>query len=424
VTGFRPGPGPAAPAVRAVGYAYPWDFVGDPAAAGRAAELGVDAVAVAAAYHTVRAGSPLHPARRIAEAPHAACYVPVREAVWRGRRLRPARPGWPPLPDAFGHARDAVRAAGPAVYAWTVLTHNSLLAGARPELAVRNAFGEVYGYALCPSAEEVADYCALLTSEVVRGGEPDGLVVEACGPLGAVHGGHHDKTGLAGWTPGQLRLLSLCFCAACARRQRAAGLDPVALAAAVRAALASDAPPGTGTGAPDDAPGSAPGAALGEAEAAALAAVRADVTRELRVRVAEAAREAGGPGLRLTLHASADPWATGAFATVAGGLGTGFDALVAPCWDPGPGGAAELRALRASAEERSGATGEPRARVGGYLLADPAGWGPDAAARDARLDGYLAAGLEEAHLYHLGLVGRAGLALMRDWLDRARAARP
>jgi hypothetical protein len=404
-------PVPAASVVRAVGYAYPWDFVGDPAAAGRAAELGVDAVAVAAAYHTVRAGSPLHPGRRIAEAPHAACYVPVREAVWRGRRLRPARPGWPPLPDAFGHARDAVRAAGPAVYAWTVLTHNSGLAGAHPELAVRNAFGEVYGYALCPSAEEVADYCALLTAEVVRGGEPDGLVVEACGPLGAVHGGHHDKTGLAGWTPGQLRLLSLCFCAACGHRQRAAGLDPVALAATVRAALSPDAPPGADVD------------ALGAAEADALATVRADAARELRVRVVDAAREAGGPGLRLTLHGSADPWAAGAFATVAGGLGAGFDALVAPCWEPGPGGAAELRALRATAEERSGAAGGPRARVGGYLLADPAGWGPDAAARDARLDGYLAAGLEEAHLYHLGLVGRAGLALMRDWLNRASAAR-
>ncbi|GAA3294448.1 hypothetical protein GCM10020295_18990 [Streptomyces cinereospinus] len=80
-----------------MGYAYPWDFDGDPAAAHRARALGLDAVAVAAAYHTVRSASPLHPTRRLTEVPHAASYVPVRAEAWRGRRLRPAPATW--LPD-------------------------------------------------------------------------------------------------------------------------------------------------------------------------------------------------------------------------------------------------------------------------------------------------------------------------------------
>jgi hypothetical protein len=33
---------------RSVGYAYPWDYEGDPAAAERAARLGLDAVALGA----------------------------------------------------------------------------------------------------------------------------------------------------------------------------------------------------------------------------------------------------------------------------------------------------------------------------------------------------------------------------------------
>ncbi len=74
---------------RAVGYAYPWGFIGDPAAAQRARALGRNAVA---AHHTVRAAGPLHPGRRLVEARHAARYVPVREEAWRGRRLRPAQP--------------------------------------------------------------------------------------------------------------------------------------------------------------------------------------------------------------------------------------------------------------------------------------------------------------------------------------------
>ena len=54
--------------VCSVGYAYPWDYVGDPAAAGRAAKLGLDSVAVAAAYHATRAGTPLHPDHRVFDA--------------------------------------------------------------------------------------------------------------------------------------------------------------------------------------------------------------------------------------------------------------------------------------------------------------------------------------------------------------------
>ena len=60
---------------RSVGYAYQWDYIGDPAAASRAATLGLDAVAVAASYHSTRAATPLHPivASSSLRMPHATC---------------------------------------------------------------------------------------------------------------------------------------------------------------------------------------------------------------------------------------------------------------------------------------------------------------------------------------------------------------
>src|SRR2546426_554306 len=118
--------------VTAIGYAYPWDFAGDPGAVRRAVDIGVEGVAVVAAYHN----------------------------------------------------------------------------------------------ALCPAAQDVREYCANLVGEIVEQAHPDGLILEACGPLGVDHGGHHDKLEFAGWTKAQRDLLSLCFCVACQDLYRDTGIEP------------------------------------------------------------------------------------------------------------------------------------------------------------------------------------------------------
>ena len=46
---------------------------------------------------------------------------------------------------------------GLQVEAWIVLTHNSTLGRAHPDLVVRNAFGDAYPYALCPAAQDVQE---------------------------------------------------------------------------------------------------------------------------------------------------------------------------------------------------------------------------------------------------------------------------
>ncbi|TMR93926.1 hypothetical protein EJK15_36845, partial [Nonomuraea basaltis] len=61
-----------------IAYVYPWDVVGDPAAPERLAALGVDAVALAASYHSTRAATPYHPSHRVLDVPYPAFYLPIR----------------------------------------------------------------------------------------------------------------------------------------------------------------------------------------------------------------------------------------------------------------------------------------------------------------------------------------------------------
>ncbi|MDV9201482.1 hypothetical protein R6M67_40615, partial [Streptomyces sp. Wh19] len=66
-------------------FLYPWDVVGDPDAAARVADLGVQQVTLAAAYHSTRALTPRHPGHRIVTAEHAAVLYPPDAARWAGR---------------------------------------------------------------------------------------------------------------------------------------------------------------------------------------------------------------------------------------------------------------------------------------------------------------------------------------------------
>ena len=380
--------------MRAVGYAYPWDFTGDRAAAARAGELGVDGVAVAASYHPTRAATPLHPDHRIFHASHAACYVPIRDDAWRGQRLVPVTPRWDRAGSSFESAYRQLTAEGLAVDAWIVLTHNGLLGREHPDLVVRNAFGDNYPYALCPSAEDVQAYCRTLVAEILATAPVDGVVLEACGPMGIDHGGDHDKTEFAGWDEARRVLLSLCFCGACEARFRAAGVDSDRLAELARAGIDA------GSGTVEE--------CLGDDLAAAVAAVRADIAQGLRALLVSTCR-AVAPEARISVHGSADPWATGSFPTLRPAIGAGVDAVVANCWQPDAGARqiAELNSLTTKGTA-----------VGAYLRLDR-DWGAGEIAQQ-RLQEYLAAGLTELHLYHLGLLGRQGLEDLRGVVDATR----
>jgi hypothetical protein len=284
------------------GHAYPWDVLGDPAFPDRVRAHGIETVALAAAYHSVRAATPLHPRHQVVTAAHAALYRPVRADVWRGRLLRPAEPTWMSTSDSFGAAAERLRAAGLRVSAWVVLTHNTRLGTEFPDLAVVNCFGDRYSYALCPSRPQVREYAALLAAEAAAGA--DAVSLEACGQLGLTHGSHHEKTDDA-WTPAAARWLSVCCCAGCRTGWAAQGLDPDEVVGRLRAAVA--------------------GAELPAAEEVLV--VRQHFTDLLRAQVLAAL-----PDVPVTLHAHPDPWATGASAGLTPTAAEQVAALLVPAW--------------------------------------------------------------------------------------------
>ena len=374
--------------MRTGAYLYPWDVDGDPAAADRIAGLGLTEVTLAAAYHAVRAVTPFHPRHRIVTRDAGVYYRPD-PARWDGLPLRPQAGGTPPGDQggSFERAAAALRAAGITVTAWVVVTHNSRLAGPG-ECAVRNAFGDVYSWALCAGSPGVGRYAATLAAEVAALAGVDAVELEACGWYGFEHGSAHDKTGDVAGPAGPARtngewLLSLCFCAGCGRAYRAAGADPATLAAQVRAALDG------GRALPGDAAG-------------VLDEVREAAARRLLTEVLDAVRTAA-PGRPVLVHSAPDPRAAGA--------NPGYD----PAALLGPGGADGIMlacgnpATAPGLVARTAAAAPPGTRIAAVLQA-VTGLGGHPETLPAQAEAVRAAGATELRLYHAGLAAQTDLA--------------
>ncbi len=389
LAGSGPGADPRPGGIGA--YLYPWDVDGDPAAADRIAGLGLTGITLAAAYHAVRAVTPFHPRHRIVTR-EAAVYYQADPARWDGVRLRPPAQD-PAAADpvaaagSFERAAGALRATGISVTAWLVLTHNSRLAGSG-ECAVRNAFGDVYPWALCAASPPVREYAAALAAEVASLPGVDAIELEACGWYGFEHGSAHDKTGRVAGPEGPAGaaggwLLSLCFCPVCCGAYRSAGADPARLAAQVRGAADG------GPALPGDA-----AALLGRARAAASGRLLSDVLTAAR---------AAAPGQPVLVHSDPDPRAAGANPgydpAVLCGPG-GADGIVLACGNP-----ATAPALVA----RTAAVTPPGGRIAAVLQA-VAGLGAQPETLPAQAAAVRAAGATELRLYHAGLATKADLA--------------
>jgi hypothetical protein len=367
---------------RVSGHAYPWDVLDDPSFAGRVRDLGIDTVTLAAAYHSTRAATPLHPRHQVVTADYAALYRPVRDTAWQDRRLAPRGPRWLDDEDPFGTAARALRETGLKVAAWIVLTHNSRLGAANPDLAVVNCFGEPYPYALCPAHEEVREYAATLAAEALRDVAVDEVSLEACGQLGLTHLSHHEKTDDT-WTPYAQRLLSLCCCVACRGAWRGLGLDPDRIVGGLRAAVRADAEG-------DHSPVEGLDALLATRHAAADA-LRAQVIAEVRGQA---------PGASLTLHGHPDPWVTGGSPGLTPTAAGDVDAVLVPCWPTAPATADVVSLAAKSGTE-----------VDAYVTVLPPADPDELVAHLGRLR---AAGAIRLSLYHLGLAPRWRLPYLRD----------
>ena len=400
--------------MRTSAFLYPWDVLGDPAAPARLAELGLDGVTLASAYHSTRALTPRHPATRVVTAPHSAVYYPPAADRWTGHDLRPYRQEWLPGGDPWGEAAALLGDAGLDVASWVVLAHNSRLGDDYPSSSVCNAYGDRYPWALCVARPEVVRYCAELAAEAGARPGASGTELESCGWYGLSHLHGHDKIGGVRLDAAAQYLMSLCFCDVCAAAHAEAGVPD--LDAAVRAALApvwrgerpEPAPDPAADSGVDTGVGDAAGewAAVERLLGADLARLtlelRAARARELQRACVGAVRAAAGPGFRVLLHADPALHRSGANVGVeaawlladAGAGGAGADGLVLPCAN----GTAALDAARAAAP-------------GGTLAANltvVSGMGGD-----PRRVAEPPSGADELRLYHAGLASDPDLAVLR-----------
>jgi hypothetical protein len=377
-------------------YLYPWDVAGDPGCAERIAGLGADRVLLAAAYHTVRALTPSHPARKVVTADHSAVYYRPDRARWSGHEVQPAVATW--APGAFHEGAAALRDAGLKVYAWAVLTHNQRLGTIHPEIAVVNAFGDRYPWALCAANPLVREYAATLAAEIAALSEVDGVELESCGWYGFEHLHAHDKTGSSALAPQARELLSLCFCPACEGRYAEAGVAPKWLRDQVQSALE---PVFAGRA---DASGAPEIAAL-ESDLAPVHAARKAAADQFRAEVISAVRQER-PELPVLLHTHADPRRVGA--NPGADIADLFAQSVSPvlqCWGPIDEGAAAVAeaARQAPANVPVVASLLAVATLGGRV---------DSLAKDAvRLRD---AGATELRFYHAGLASGSDLRAIRS----------
>ncbi|MEV8597716.1 hypothetical protein [Streptomyces sp. NPDC052012] len=386
--------------MRASAFVYPWDVNGDPDAPARIAGLGVAQVTLASAYHSTRALTPRHPRHRVVTAEHAAVLYPPGDR-WSGRTLRPYPAGdWAPG-DAFGEAADALAGAGLEVHTWVVLAHNSRLGAEHPDTSVVNAYGDRYPWAPCIAQPATRAYLVDLAAEAAVRPGARGTELESLGWYGLAHLHAHDKTAGVGLGDAGQYLMSLCFCPACREGYGRQGLDPEALADAVRSALEP-----VWRGAPSDGGWTGVEKLLGAETAGGTRAWRDATARSLQEAAVRAVREAAPEGFRVLLHADPVSYHCGANAGVdPAHILSVADGVVVPC----TGGAGAVAPF--AREARDGPV-----IAANLTVVSGMGGSPGTLAEDAVEACRL--GATELRLYHAGLASDGDLDAVRVALGR------
>jgi hypothetical protein len=193
-------------------YTYAWDLV--PEFDGLLIEQGLSHATVALSYHAGKFLRTRSESNRI--------YFPEDGVVFF--EPSPARYGKiKPIP----HPNETIRNA-PARFsegtqlrlnAWVVLFHNTRLGMMYPDETVRNAWGDLYPYSLCPVNRHVTEYGAALVGDIASRFPLSSIVLETPGFLPYAHGYHHEfaQMKINRWLE---LLLGLCFCESCLNESR------------------------------------------------------------------------------------------------------------------------------------------------------------------------------------------------------------
>jgi hypothetical protein len=179
------------------------------------AGTGLDAISLAATYHSFDALRPRRPADggRILTVDASAGYYPFDPAEFSKTPLLPQRATLVSGED-WSRCSTAAVECGLSVVAWTIFLHNSFLVRTHPDLAQMTCFGDPLGHQLCPMQPAVRAYAQALASDICRLSDIDVLECEGLSFGGFGHTHYHPKIGVELGAGGRF-LMSLCFCSAC-----------------------------------------------------------------------------------------------------------------------------------------------------------------------------------------------------------------
>ena len=208
---------------------YPWDVIADgpERVVETVAELGVDRLVIATAYHSAEVISPRRMDRVSTVAEANTSHLPLDLDNFSDLSIPPSRIALE-HPELYPSLKRAADEAGVALSGWGIAFHNSTMATARPDAAITNCFGDSFTHGLCPANPDAERYAIELMGAIAGSGLFDRVLVESLSYLLYNHGHPHELWG-ARLDPTTRYLLSLCFCDNCHRQGTQRGIDVAAL---------------------------------------------------------------------------------------------------------------------------------------------------------------------------------------------------
>jgi hypothetical protein len=216
---------------------YPWDVQADGVnrVVETAAELGVNRLDIACAYHSAEVLSPRRSTGVFTVAEANRVHLPLRPGGFSGLSGPPSSIAKND-PELYPRLRTAAEASGIALGGWGVAFHNSELAVEHPDAAILNCFGDRFSHGLCAANPLARTYAVELFESLAATGLFDRVLAESVSYLLYGHGHPHELWG-ARFDVTTRYLSSLCFCDHCVAAAHKVGIEAEGLRVRVAAEL-------------------------------------------------------------------------------------------------------------------------------------------------------------------------------------------
>lgn len=208
-------------------WAYPWDIKDEgieKTVKFAKSNLGLTSLNVTAIYHSGKFLLPRNPRRRVYFPEPGATYFPPTPQLYKGLKLQPFVSSLAQEEDLYLRIREACHKEALNFEAWVLAFHNSGLGWRYPECCQRNAYGDIYPYALCPTNPHCQEFVKALVTDLMTNYEPYAVDLESPNYVGYLHGMHHELTP-TNYGDLEVFLLSLCFCDNCRKMAEEAGIE-------------------------------------------------------------------------------------------------------------------------------------------------------------------------------------------------------